>query len=125
MISRFRDESALLQDVGVALGVVSLLALASGAVIYGVIPELRGWALGLLWASLVGFAGFAVLARGLIAGFVTTRQGRYGVNTLVMVIAFVAILILVNFLSTSVNFRNDLTATNRFSLDRDVRFLYV
>jgi ABC-type uncharacterized transport system involved in gliding motility auxiliary subunit len=118
MISRFRDESALLQDVGVALGVVSLLALTGGAVIYGVIPELRGWALGLLWASLVGFAGFAVLARGLIAGFVTTRQGRYGVNTLVMVIAFVAILILVNFLSTSVNFRNDLTATNRFSLEQ-------
>jgi hypothetical protein len=121
MISRFRGDSAALQDVGVALGVVGTLALIAGSIIYGVIPELRGWSLGLLWASLASFVGFAVLARGLIAGFITTRQGRYGVNTIVMLAAFVAILTLVNFLSTSVNFRSDLTATNRFSLEAQTK----
>ena len=121
MISRLRGESAVFQDLGLALGVVGVLALLGGAIIYGIIPELRGWALGLLWASLVSFVMSAVLSRNLIAGFVTTRQGRYGVNTLVMVAAFVTILALVNFLSTSVNFRSDLTATNRFSLESQTR----
>ncbi len=111
----------MLQDVGLALALVGVLALIGGAAIYGVIPELRGWALGLLWASLGSFLGFLVLARGLIAGFVTTRQGRYGVNTAVMVVAFVTILALVNFLSTSVNFRNDVTAANRFTLEEQTR----
>ena len=121
MISRLRGQSALLQDVGLALGVVCLLALAGGAVIYGIIPELRGWALGLLWASLGAFVGFVVLARNLIAGFMATRRGRYGLNTAVMAAAFVTILALLNFLSTNVNFRNDLTAANRFTLEEQTR----
>ena len=118
---RPRGDSALGEDIGLALGVVGFIALLGGFLLYGLIPEIRSWSLGLLWASLGSFVASAVLARRLIGGFISTRRGRYGLNTIVMVAAFVALLGLFNFLSASVNLRKDLTATNLFTLSSQTR----
>jgi ABC-type uncharacterized transport system involved in gliding motility auxiliary subunit len=102
--------------LGLALGVVGLLALLAGAIIFAVVPELRDWALALLAVSLLAFVAFGYLARRLVGQFLSTRQGRYGLNTLIMVASFTAILVLVNFLSFNVNARVDVTATGQFTL---------
>ena len=46
----------------------------------------------------------------------TSRRGRYGTNTVIMVVAFVGIAGVVNFLAFENSARMDVTATKRFSL---------
>lgn len=116
MRERLRVERALIEDIGLALGAAGLLALVGGALLYAVVPELQGWALALLAASLACFALFAVLARRLIGSFLTTRQGRYGLNTVIMILAFTAILVIINVISFNRHWRADVTATGEFTL---------
>jgi ABC-type uncharacterized transport system involved in gliding motility auxiliary subunit len=69
----------------------------------------------------LGLGGVALLVyiflrpREILSG-VKSRQARYGGNTLLMTVIFIAILVLVNFLSTKQFKRWDLTAEKRFSL---------
>ena len=55
---------------------------------------------------------------------ITGRRGRYSTNTAVMVVAFIAIAAVINFLAYENPSRNDVTATDQFSLNpRTVRLL--
>ncbi|MFL2640529.1 MAG: GldG family protein [Dehalococcoidia bacterium] len=109
-------DEKLAEDIGLALGAAGLIALIAGGVIYGVIPEIRTWALALMFLGVVSLAGFAFLARDLIASFFQTRQGRYGINTAGLIIIFTLSVVILNFFSSNWNFRVDLTATDQFTL---------
>jgi hypothetical protein len=57
-----------------------------------------------------------------LAAFLS-RTGRYGVNSLIMLAAFLGIIVVANFISFSNNVRMDVTATNQFSLANSTRNL--
>ena len=104
------------EDIGIALLVVGAIAVVSGALLYAIVAELRVWALVLMGVGLVALIAGALLSREQVVRIMSTRQGRYGVNTLVMIVAFTVILALVNIVSVAVNARVDLTAGRGFTL---------
>ena len=93
--------------IGSVILAIIILSLVSDIRIYGFI--LLGIGMALLVLSLV-------LSLGPVTRMLGARQGRYGTNTLVMVLAFVGILGLINFLVFENPHRLDVTATKQFSL---------
>ncbi len=104
------------EDIGIALLVVGAVAVISGALLYAIVAELRTWALVLVAVGAVSLLVGAFLSREQVVRIMSTRQGRYGVNTLVMIVAFTVILALVNIVSAAANARVDLTANRGFTL---------
>ena len=101
--------SAALVIVGVAaliLGIVVLIFMGDLRV-YGYI--ILGIGAFVLFVSMV--ISFATVSRA-----VTGRRGRYSTNTAIMVIAFLGIAAVVNFLGFENTARLDVTATKQFSL---------
>ena len=101
--------STTLAAVGVfaiTLGVVLLIFLADLR-LYGYIVLIAGGA-GVLLAMLISFQA--------VARAVTSTRGRYGTNTALMIVAFVGIAAVVNFLAFENSARVDVTATKQFSL---------
>ena len=104
------------EDIGVALLVVGAVAVITGALLYAIVAELRIWALVLVGAGILLLLAGALLSRVQVARIISTRQGRYGVNTIVMIVAFTVILALVNVVSAAVSTRVDFTANRGFTL---------
>ena len=86
---------------GVLLGFVSSLSL------YGIIVL----AFGAVLVALVGVSYFSQV----VAAFFS-RTGRYGINTVIMVAAFIGLVVLINYVAFENHVRADTTATNQFSL---------
>ena len=99
--------------VGLVTGIV-VVAFVSSMRLYGIIDIIIG-------ASLVGLVG-AVFISTVIAAFLS-RTGRYGINTLILLGAFTAIVIVLNLVSFENSERVDVTATNQFSLSERTRDL--
>ena len=99
-----------------ALMVVGVAALILGIVVFVFIGDLR------LYGYIILGIGAAVLFVSMIISFatvsraVTGRRGRYSTNTAIMVIAFLGIAAVVNFLGFENTARVDVTATKQFSL---------
>ena len=93
-------------------------ALAVGGGVYLWVPELRGF------ANTVMLVGLALLLVALASSFVPVRKaltgqrGRYAANAIVMVLALVAIVSIVNFLTFRATLRSDVTASRQFSLSQ-------
>jgi ABC-type uncharacterized transport system involved in gliding motility auxiliary subunit len=66
--------------------------------------------------GVVLLAVYVLLEPAQVRGAMTGRTARYGGNALVMALAFIGILVMVNFLSNRHYKRFDLTATKQFSL---------
>ncbi len=92
--------------VGIVMGAV-LLAFIGSLQLYGAIVLGIG-------AVLVGLVAISYFSKVVAAFF--SRTGRYGVNTVIMVAAFIGLVVLVNYVAFENNFRADTTATNQFSL---------
>ena len=99
--------------VGLVTGIV-VVAFVSSMRLYGYIDIAIG-------ASLIGLVG-AVYISSVIAAFLS-RTGRYGINTLILLVAFIAIVVILNVLSFENIRRLDVTATNQFSLSERTREL--
>ena len=101
---------------GAPLVIAGVVAIAAGAVLIAFVSSMRLYG----YISL-GFGVFLLLLIGLIslssvvAAFIS-RTGRYGVNSLIMLAAFLGIIIIANVVSFSNNARVDVTATNQYSL---------
>ena len=99
--------------IGLVTGIV-VVAFVSSMRLYGYIDIIIG-------ASLIAIVG-AVYISSVIAAFLS-RTGRYGVNTLILLGAFSAIVVILNLLSFENTQRVDVTATNQFSLSERTREL--
>ncbi len=93
---------------------IGLIAFVASMRLYGII--LIG-----LGVVLIGTIGLIFLS-AVFAAFIS-RTGRYGVNTLVMLAAFLGIVVVVNFISFANHTRIDTTATNQFSLHSSTKNL--
>ena len=101
---------------GTALFGGGLFAVIVGGLVYLLISDLR------LYGSIIMGIGAALLLLGIITSWTSVRttlgarRGRYGVNSLVMVTAFLGIIAVASFLLFDNAWRFDVTATNQFSL---------
>ncbi len=96
--------------------VVGLVASVAGIILVLTIDEIRGFALTVLIIGLVLLFVALVLSPRAVAIFMVGRRGLYGVNAIVMTLAFLGIAMLVNFQFFRDSTRIDLTSTRVFSL---------
>ena len=101
---------------GAPLVIAGIVAIVAGAVLVAFVGSMR-----LYGFISLGFGAALLLLIGLIslssvvAAFIS-RTGRYGVNSIIMLAAFLGIIIVANFVSFGTNARLDVTATNQYSL---------
>jgi len=93
-----------------------IIALFTGIVVVTFISSMRlyGYIDIVIGLLLLGGVG-AVLFSNVLTAFVS-RTGRYGANTLILVVAFTGIVVVANVVSFENHIRMDVTATNQFSL---------
>ncbi len=107
-------------SIGGGLGVV-LTAIGAAAVLFGVvltmfIPELRGAGYLVIIIGGVLFLGTLLISFQAVWESLTGRRGRYGTNTFVMIVTFIALATLVFIVVERNAVRWDTTATQEFSL---------
>ena len=108
------NKRELVPNIVLGIALVGVLVFAGAWFLQGGRSTIGGnIALGL---SVVALAAYLFLRPEVITGAVKSQQVRYGSNTVLMTVIFVAILVLVNFLSIKQFKRWDLTAEKRFSL---------
>lgn len=109
---------------GTPLVIAGIVAIIAGGTLVAFVSSMRlygyvslGFGVALL--VLVGLISLSTV----VAAFIS-RTGRYGVNSLIMLAAFVGIIIIANAVSFGNNARMDVTATNQYSLaDRTEQLL--
>ena len=105
-----------LVDAGPILSLSGMVILVGGFVVWLTIRELRGPAQVLIALALLMLITSVATHLPTVRSAVMARTGRYAANTLVMVSALTAILILLGFISSQNAYRLDLTATRQFTL---------
>lgn len=96
--------------------VLGIAALVAAVVVYLIVPQLRASVLSLLALGFLLLLVFFILGFRGIKAAILGRRGRYGTNTSVMIVAFLAIGVLVNILGVQNHQRFDLTAASQFTL---------
>ena len=116
LFSGLQNLADTLGSLSTTLSGFGLLALVLGLVLLVFFPELD------LYSYVLLIAGGVLLAIGLgisyraVGTALKGRRGRYSTNTLVMVVAFLGIAGIVNFIAFENKQRFDVTATKKFSL---------
>ena len=108
---------------GAPLLVAGIIGLVTGIVIVAFVSSMRlyGFIDIIIGGSLIALVG-VVFISNVLAAFLS-RTGRYGINTLVLLGAFIGIVIVLNVVSFENKQRVDVTATNQFSLSERTREL--
>ena len=96
--------------------IVGALSVVAGGILFLSIDELHNFSLSILIVGVSLLFLALVLAPRTVALYLAGRQGRYGANVVVMTVAFISILVLVNFLVFRNPSRADLTYTRAFTL---------
>lgn len=91
-------------------------ALWASAIIIKLIGQPDERVIALLVAGLVFFALFIYARPSDVRAAVTSRGARYGSNVLVISLAFIGIIVMLNFLGSRYHARKDLTANQNFTL---------
>ena len=98
------------------LGVIGLVLAVAGAIVYSLALE-KLWLVTLLEGSaLLCLILFFVVHFSGLKAFSTRRSMRMGANSLLMILLFVSILAVVNFLAARHSIRWDLSENQNFSL---------
>ena len=108
---------------GTPVVIAGVLALFIGIGLVAFVASMRLYGIILIGFGvvLVGTIGLIFLSAVIAAFF--SRTGKYGVNTLAMLVAFTGIVVVVNFVSFANHSRIDTTATNQFSLHSSTKNL--
>jgi ABC-type uncharacterized transport system involved in gliding motility auxiliary subunit len=97
-------------------GYLALAALAAGVVRYLIWHTLDAWAQGLLIGGAVLGVLFILARPAQVRAALTRRATRYGSNAVIMSIAFIGILILLNYLAGRYHYRYDATELKEHTL---------
>ena len=111
------------RDVGRDLGALSfasvllgILSVIVSLVLLVLVPNSRIFSYILLGLGLSLLVMALVVSRRRLAESVTGRQGRYGANTILMILAFLSIVAILNFVAFDNPARLDVTSTRQFTL---------
>ncbi|MBI2907916.1 MAG: GldG family protein [Chloroflexi bacterium] len=100
----------------VFLGALGLVAAVAAGIMYLLLPELRAYVATMLGLGILFMLIFLVGAFNQVKRAMLGRRGRYSTNTMVMIAAFIAIAVMVNFLGARNFTRFDVTAAGQYSL---------
>lgn len=107
---------AVVEKVSLYAGWLGALLSLGGLIALGINPGWRLFVTLVEVAALVLLVFFFVVHFEAVKGFSTRRSTKLGLNSILMVILFLAILSIVNFLSSRHSQRLDLSETGRFTL---------
>ena len=100
----------------IPFGVIGVALAAAGAIGYSLVPE-KLWLIALMGgAALLSLIMFFIAHVSGLKAFSTRRSTRIGANSLLMILLFVGILVIVNFLAARHSIRWDLSENQNFSL---------
>ncbi len=102
----------------VVLGLVGILCLAAGGVIYAITREFGIIPLSLVWGGLLSLLVFLYINYTKVRVFASRRSTKHGANMAVMIAIFFVIIGLIGIMSVSYKIRVDLTRTGRYSLSQ-------
>ena len=96
--------------------IAGVIALVSGIIVVAFVSSMRIYGIAdiIVGLVLIGTVGLIFLS-SVTAAFLS-RTGRYGVNSIIMMAAFIGITLLIGIVTFENNKRIDVTATNQFSL---------
>ena len=97
--------------------VAGIVALAVGIPLAFFVSSLRPYAFIIIGFGVVLLAVIGLIFLSSVTAAFISRTGRYGVNSLIMLGAFLGIVLIINIISFNNNNRIDTTATHQFSLD--------
>jgi ABC-type uncharacterized transport system involved in gliding motility auxiliary subunit len=112
-MGRISSFLSLFKALAAILGIISLF-LAVPVRIF--LPELTESVISLLILGLLLLSAYVIGARKNISAFISSKQARYGFNTLIMILLFLAVIILANILGIIKQHRFDITASGKFTL---------
>jgi hypothetical protein len=117
LITFFEPAMDWIGTYGAPMVFAGIIGLVTGVVVVTFVSSMRlyGFIDIIIGALLLGLVG-AVFFSNVLAAFVS-RAGRYGLNTLILVGAFIGIVVVANIVSFENSSRMDVTATNQFSLN--------
>ena len=119
-VESFRETlSASFRSAGfwsVIAAVAGVIAALAGTLLVLFIEEIRNFSIVVLITGLTLLFIAIVLSPRAVAMFMAGRRGRYGTNVAIMIVAFFAIVVLLNFLFFRTSTRIDTTATRIFTL---------
>lgn len=101
---------------GFILGYAGLAAMVVGAAWYFIAREMNPWIEGLLIGGVVLGVLFVLTRPAQVRTALTGRSTRYGSNAVVMSIAFIGILIMINYLAGRYHYRYDATELKEHTL---------
>ena len=104
------------EEYGFALGYVAVSALAAGAIRYLIWRQMDMWVKGLLIGGAVVGVLFVLARWAQVRAALTGRTTRYSSNAFVMSIAFIGILIGLNYLAGRYHYRYDATELKEHTL---------
>ena len=114
--TRWRRVQEILAAAAMLFAIIGVGAVAVGGAIYLWVAELRGFANTVMLVG-VAFLLLAMASSALpIWRALTGQRGRFAANTIIMVAAFLAITVIVNFITFQAGVRIDTTASRQFSL---------
>ncbi|HXI10038.1 MAG TPA: Gldg family protein, partial [Thermodesulfobacteriota bacterium] len=103
------------------LGLLGLVLLAVGGVIYAVQWEMSTPVAALIWAGVLLSILFLYVNFPEMKRVFSGRSVKYGANAAVMAAVFIGILVIVALMSIKYKTRVDLTSTNRYTLSAQTR----
>jgi ABC-type uncharacterized transport system involved in gliding motility auxiliary subunit len=98
------------------LGLLSILLMAIGGIVYAITGEMGGLPVTLIWVGLLLLLLFFYIYFPEIREFITKRSTKYAFNTAIMSVVFLLIIGLISVMSIKYKLRVDLTENNRYTL---------
>ena len=108
---------------GAPVVIAGIFALILGVALAAFVSSLRLYGFIIIGVGVVFLVTIGLIYLSSVFAAFISRTGRYGVNSLVMLAAFIGILVVVNFVTFSNNSRIDTTATQQFSLSTGTKNL--
>lgn len=94
---------------------LGLLLLAIGGISYAIVGAMQTYMAVLIWIGLLGMLFFFYISFTDIRNILSKRSARYGANTALMIVVFVALIVFTVFMSIKYKTRWDMTAAKRYT----------
>ena len=107
---------SILSAAALLLSVIGGVAMAGGGALWLWADDLRDFGLGVMGVGLGIFIVAVIFSTVNIRQALSGQRGRFAINAIVMISAFIGIIVFINFISYSNIARMDTTASKQFSL---------
>ena len=114
--SRWARIKSILSAAALLLSIIGGIALVGGGALWLWADDIRDFGLGVMGVGLGILIVAAIFSTVNIRQALSGQRGRFAINAIVMVVAFVGIIVFINFISYFNVGRSDTTASKQFSL---------